>query len=407
MSEYGYVKMPPATPENSRKASIIGIGETDYGKDYQAMRERKEGWKPLTRDELIKLAFDRALKDSGLEAKDIDGLAVSATFDPPDPDALAGHLGLAPRRAWKNGHIMAGPLPAVCGEIISGSHDIVAMVFCVTPRTARRVFGGAATHEPGQGGPSSYYYYHPWGWSSQAAHWAMIATYYQNQYGASEEDIGAVPIQIREHASANPNAVMQEPLSLEQYLKSRYIVRPLRLFDICLVNDGAVCLIVSRADLARGLANPPVDIAGWGESYVKRDKLDVMVRQRLRPVIQDAASQVFAMAGLSLDQVNHFEGYDPGSIHLINQVEGYGFTDPGTGLAFCKAGQMTLGGRIPTNTSGGNMSDSYMQGWSQIAEVVRQLRHQAGPRQIEGAEVSLSALTQSDATHPILFQRGA
>ena len=407
MSEYGYVKMPPSTPENSRKTSIVGIGETDYFRDYQAARERREGWKPLSRDQLIKLAFDRALADSGLEAKAVDGLAVSATFDPPDPNELAGQLGLSPRRAWRNGHIMAGPLPAVCGEILSGNHDVIAMVFCVTPRTARRVFGGAATHEPGQAGPSSYYYYHPWGFSSQAAHWALIATHYQNVYGATEEDIGAVPIQVRRHASANPNAIMQKPLTMDQYLSSRYIVRPLHLFDICLHNDGAVCLIVSRTDMARDLPNVPVDVAGWGESYVKQDKMDMMVRQRLRPIMQDAAAQVFSMAGLGLEDVDHFEGYDAGSIHLINQVEGFGFADPGTGLDFCKDGQMTFGGRIPTNTSGGNMSESYMQGWSQVVEVVRQLRHQAGPRQVENAQVSLSALTQSDATHPILFQRGA
>lgn len=407
MSEYGYVKMPASIPENSCKTSIVGIGETDYCKDYQAQREKKEGWIPATQQELARLAFERALVDSGLKASDIDGLALSFTYGAPDPDDFARELGISPRRSWLNGHIMAGPLPAACGEIISGTHDVIALVYGVTPRSAGRVFGGASTHAPGTRGPSSYYYYHPWGWSSQAAHWALMATYYQNIYGATEADIGSVPIQVRKHACADPNAVMQTPLTEEQYLDSRYIVRPLHLFDLCMVNDGAVCLIVSRADLARDLANVPVDIAGWAESYVKRDKMDMLIRQRLRPVMQDAAATVFAMAGLSLNDVNHFEGYDASSIHLVNQVEGYGFTEPGTGLEFCKSGQMTFGGRIPTNTSGGNMSGAYLHGWSQVAEVVRQLRRQAGPRQIEDAHVSLLALTQSDASHPILFTRGA
>ena len=410
MSEYGYVKMPASVAENSRKTSIVGVGESDYFNDYQAQREKREGWQPKTQEELVKLAFDRALADSGLSTEDIDGLALSFTYGAPDPDDFAKELGISPRRSWLNGHIMAGPLPAAAGEILAGKHDVIALVYGVTPRSARRVFGGSSTHEPGQAGPSSYYYYHPWGFSSQAAHWALMATYYQNAHGATEADIGSGPIQVRKHASANPNAVMQTPLTMEQYLASRYIVRPLHLYDLCMVNDGAICLIISRADLAREITrsteNVPVDIAGWGESYVKRDKMDMLIRQRLRPVMQDAASQMFSMSGLTLDNVDHFEGYDAASFHLINQIEGYGFTAPGTGLEFCKDGQMTFGGRIPTNTGGGNMSGSYMHGWSQVVEVVRQLRHQAGPRQVEGAQVSLSTLTQTDASHPILFQRG-
>jgi acetyl-CoA acetyltransferase len=190
-------------------------------------------------------------------------------------------------------------------------------------------------------------------------------------------------------------------------MASRYIVKPMHLFDICLVNDGAVCLIISEADRARDCAKPPVDIAGWGEAYITKNKMKTMIEDRLRPQMQEAAAQVFGMAGVSLDEVGHFEGYDAGSIHLINHIEGFGFTEPGTGLDFCKDGQMTLGGRIPTNTSGGNLSHSYMQGWSQCAEAVRQLRREAGPRQIEGVEVSMTCLSQTDATHPILFTRGA
>jgi len=410
MSEFGFVKIPPSVPENSRKTSIIGIGESDYFKDYQAQREKKDGWQPATQEELAKLAFERALADSGLSKKDIDGLALSFTYGAPDPDTFAKELGLSPRKSWINGHIMAGPLPAACGEIIAGNNDIIALVYGVTPKTARRVFGGTATYASGQGGPTTYYYYHPWGWSSQAAHWALMTTYYQNLYGVSEAELGAVPIQIREHACANSNAVMQTPLSEEQYLNSRYIVRPLRLYDMCLVNDGAVCLIISRAELAREITrssnNAPVDIVGWGESYIKNNKLDVMIKQNLRPIMQDAAAQVFAMSGLTIDDVDHFEAYDASSFHLVTQVEGYGFTAPGTGYQFCRDGQLTLGGRIPTNTAGGNMSGSYLHGWSQVAEVVRQLRHQAGDCQIKDAQVSLLALTQTDATHPILFERG-
>jgi acetyl-CoA acetyltransferase len=85
-------------------------------------------------------------------------------------------------------------------------------------------------------------------------------SYYQGKYGVTEEDLGAVAIQVRSHATANSNAVMQTPITLEDYMASRYIVRPRHLFDMCLVNDGAVCLIVSRADRARDLPQTPVAV---------------------------------------------------------------------------------------------------------------------------------------------------
>lgn len=406
MAEHGYVTMPPKTAECSRKVSVVGVGETDFHDDYRAERKREPGWEPPTTESLCKTAFERALADAGLKPEEIDGLAMSYTYGGPEPADMAKSLGIQPKEAWINGHIMAGPLPAACGEVISGNNDIVALIFCVASRSAGRKFGGM-TFAGGMGGPSSYYYYHPWGWSSQAAHWATMAAHYFNKYGKREEDLGVVPQQVRQHASVNPNAIMQKPFTIEEYLASRYIVKPMHLFDICLVNDGAVCLIISGADRARDCAKPPVDVAGWGEAYIEKNKMKTMIEDRLRPQMQQTAAQVFGMAGLTIDDVGHFEGYDAGSIHLINQVEGFGFTDPGTGLDFCKDGQMTLGGRIPTNMSGGNMSQSYMQGWSQCVEAVRQLRHEAGPRQAQGVQASLTCLAQTDAVHPILFTRGA
>lgn len=406
MSGYGAVAMPAAARELSRKAAIIGVGETDFHEDYKAERARAPGYESPTLEALIGKAFERALADSGLSREDIDGLSLSFTYGGPPPEELAPQLGLKPRYAIANGNIMAGPLPRVCAAIAAGEADVVAMIFAVASRSAGRQFGGDTFPAGGGGAPSSYYYYHPWGWSSQAAHWAFMFSHYQAAYGVREEDLGAVALQVREHASRNPNAVMQKPLTIEDYMASRYIVRPLHLFDICLVNDGAVCLIVSKAELAQKGAKPPVLVAGWGEAKVKANKMQVMVRERLRPIIQDAGRQALTMADVALSDVGHFEGYDASSIHLINQVEGYGFVEPGQGIDFCKAGGMGPGGRIPTNTEGGNLSGSYMQGWSQVVEAVRQLRHEAGPRQVNGVNVSMSSLVQTDQAHPIVYVRG-
>ena len=411
MAEYVPLVMPPAARELSRKAAVVGIGETDFHDDYRAQRKPPPGYEPPTTEGLATTAFERALADSGLTRGDIDGLTGSFTYGGPPPVELAHLLGVKPRWNISNGNIMAGPLPVVCAAIAEGKADTVAMIYAVNSRTAGRVFGGS-THPAGSplgdgyGTPPSYYYYHPWGWSSQAAHWAMIFAHYQMKYGVREEDLGAVAQQIRRHASRNPNAVMQTPFTIEEYMASRYIVRPLHLLDICLVNDGAVCLIVRRADTARDMAKPAVDVAGWGEAKIKHSKLDVMVRQQLRPQLEEAGGQAFVMAGLSQADIGHFEGYDAGSMHLINQIEGYGFAKSGEGVAFCQAGEMELTGRLPTNTEGGNLSASYMHGWSQVAETVRQLRHEAGERQVAGVHYAMTSLAQTDQAHPIIFARG-
>ncbi len=405
MADIYKIDMPPAARELSRKASIVGIGESDYADDYKAQRAKLPGFESPTVESLTMRAFERALADSGLRREDIDGLACSFTYGGPPPEEMAQMLGLCPRYCETNGNIMAGPLPVVCGAIAEGKADCVAMIYGVASRSIGRVFGGTG---PGSlhGGPSSYYYFHPWGWSSQAAHWAMICSLYMAKYGVREEDLGAVAQQVRRHASRNPNAVMQKPFTIEEYMASRYIVRPLHLLDICLVNDGAVCLIVRRADMARDMAHMPVDVAGWGEGIVTHNKFDFMVRQQLRPQIAQAGRQAFAMAGLSQAEIGHFEGYDASSFHLINQIEGLGFVPQGEGVAFCQAGGMELDGRLPTNTEGGNLSASYMHGWSQVAETVRQLRGEAGERQVAGLSYAMTCLAQTDQAHPLIFARG-
>jgi hypothetical protein len=113
------------------------------------------------------------------------------------------------------------------------------------------------------------------------------------------------------------------------------------------------------------------------------------------------------MANVALSDVQHFEGYDASTIHLINHIEGHGFVKPGAGLEFCKAGEMAPGGSLPVNMAGGILSGSYMHGWNHVAEIVRQLRHEAGPRQIKGVEISMFSLAQTDQVHPMVFMRGA
>lgn len=406
MAESAIYKMPAAAPEMRNKAAIVGLGETDYHNDYQAARAKAPGYEPLTSEGLAKTAFERALADSGLTRKDIDGVSVSYLYGGPSAADTAQMLGIDARYTVELPGIMAGTLPAACAAIAAGKCDTIAMIYAVATRSIGRKFGGSV-FKGEEGVPTSYYYHNPWGWSSQAAHWAFIWNYYRSVYGATEEDLGSVAIQLRKNAMTNPNAVMQKPITMEDYLQSRYIVHPLHLLDFCLVNDGGVCLIVRRADKTSDLPHTPVLVSGWGESKVRNNKFDALVRHRLRPQMEDAAAQAFGMAGIARSDVQHLEGYDASSIHLIDQVEGFGFVEPGSGLQFCKAGEMAVGGALPVNTGGGMLSESYMHGWNNVAEITRQLRHEAGPRQIPGVEVSMSSLAQTDQVHPVIFTRGA
>jgi acetyl-CoA acetyltransferase len=409
MSDHGALKMPPAARELSGRAAIVGLGESDYALDYQAARAKAPGFEPPTPERLAQTAFERALADSGLKREDIDGVSVSFLYGGPTAAETAEHLGLEPRYAKSQGGIMAGPLPVVCADIAAGEADTVAMIYAVASRSIGRKYGGKTYSDDAMeegGAPLSYYYHHPWGWSSQAAHWAFVWSYYQAAHGATEADLAEVAMQLRRNAMANDNAIMRKPLTLEDYLASRYVVRPLHLFDLCLVNDGAVCLIVRRADKASGLPHAPVLVAGWGESKVKETKMDYLVRQRLRPQCQDAAAQAFGMAGLSPADVGHFEGYDASTIHLISQLEGFGFAEPGAGLAGWKTGDYAPRGKLPVNTAGGMLSGSYMHGWNHVAEITRQVRGEAGERQTPNLKAALFSLAQTDQVHPILFTRG-
>lgn len=404
MGKGSWVSMPDADRALAGRAAIVGLGETDYGEDYRAARAKAPGYEGHTSESLTMLAFERALEDCGLERTDIDGISCSFLYGGPSPAETAELLGIRPRYLATGSGIMVGSIPSAVAAIAEGKADTIALIYAAATRSIGRKFGGQVHQE--NAAPASYYYHHPWGFSSQAAHWALIWQQYQRQFGATEADMASVAIQMRDNAMRTHHAIMTKPLTVEAYLASRYVVKPLHLFDLCLVNDGGVCLILQRADMARDRPHAPVTVAGWGESYVTQDKLEALVTHRLRPHFAESGQQALDMAGLSLADIGHFECYDAATMHLINHLEGHGFVKEGEGVAFCKAGEMAVGGTLPVNTAGGMLSGSYMHGWNHVAEITRQLRHEAGERQVTGVRASMFSLAQTDQVHPLIFTRG-
>jgi acetyl-CoA acetyltransferase len=245
--------------------------------------------------------------------------------------------------------------------------------------------------------------------TSPGAYVALMYERYRHQYGVGDDALAALAINNRAYAQRNPRAVMRTPLTREEYLSSRFIAEPLRLYDYCLINDGGVALLLTTAERARRLPQPLVTVAGLGRSDLNRDATT------LRPRLEDfyhcghtaVAEQVSAMSGLGPEDIDVLGIYDSFSIHIPVALEGFGFCPPGQAPALARSGLTGPGGRLPVNTSGGNLSESYMQGWNHQVELIRQLRHQTGARQVEAARTGQYLSDVAGSVMSIVYRRGA
>ena len=385
--------------------AIVGIGETDYLKDYRAgargnASERGSGDK--THYQLAVTAVRRALEDAGLKNSDIDGLSVGGQLE---ESRTAEVLGLNP--TWCHSADAPRSVIAAVQAINAGLCNTVLCVYGNAQRSINTQYGG-----PNARGQLSYTFYAPWGMTSQGGLYAMTFHRHQMLYGTTSEQLGAVAVAFRKHASMNPNAVMYgKPITIEDYMESRYVARPLHLLDYCLINDGGVAFIIQRADMAKDRPHPPVLVSGFGWSEADRENT------QLRPRLKDfyhtqhhgVRDQIFPMAGVGPKDVDVFATYDSFSTHLLFSLEGFGYCKEGEGGAFIQDGRIEIGGEIPANTSGGMLSESYMQSWNHQPELVRQLRHayEGTPRQVQGAEIAHYVGDASGRVASVIYTRGS
>lgn len=226
-----------------------------------------------------------------------------------------------------------------------------------------------------------------YGMFGAAASYAMIARRYMHEYGVTSRQFGAVAVTFRKHASLNPIAQMRESITIGDHQNSHWVVEPLRLLDCCLVSDGGRALIVTSTERARNLKQPPAYIMGMGQGHPFYDPLR---RQTLTVTgAVESGKTAFAMAGITPKDVDVCAIYDSFTFVVPMQLEDLGFCGKGEGGAFVEEGRIALGGELPTNTSGGLLSEVYTQGWVGTHEAVRQLRGDCGERQVPGAEIAL------------------
>ena len=368
------------------KAVVCGVGESVYG------RRLKRSAIDLGAD-----AVRAAVTDAGLTKSDIDGMVV--TFGSPlgaDADTLAFALGLDLRvynQTWAHGRFTGSALQWAAMTVAAGLADVVACVAAVSFSGVRRLrIGGGGDREGAREGGGGHGEDPVFGMTSPGAGAALMAQKYFARYGATSEDLASVPIALRRHATLNPLAMYQEPLTLDEYLAARYVAEPLRIFDYCQVNDGATCVMVTTPERAADLAQPPVFLGGmqglpagrhefmWthpGFGTAQQDEFD-----------WDPGSQpVHAMAGTTSADIDAFFTYDAFSPLVWLALERWGFCGMGEAKDFTKNGRIELGGELPTNTNGGLLSEGHVMAWNHHVEIVRQLRGDCGPRQVEGAEV--------------------
>lgn len=358
-----------------RKAAITGIGVSRQGK--------LPGETPLT---LATEAVVAALADSGIEKREIDGLlTMPGTTSPEGPKhylAVGEHLGINP--SWTGSMSMGG---ATAGALVqqaalaisAGMANVVLCVFGDTARSGGNRFDAAAGRGDSWG---------IWGMFGNAANSAIGARRHMDLYGTTSEQLGWIAVTARKHARMNPLATMQDPMTIEDHQASRMIVDPLHLLDCCIISDGAVALLVTSPERAAAAKQPPVSIWGMGQGHTLMN-LGTPEWWYL-PHQADCISRAYRMAGVGPSDIDVAQLYDNFTVAVLFWLEHAGFVPRGEAGLFVEGGErITFGGQLPINTAGGNLSESYMQGWLHIVEGVRQIRGQAGDRQVDGAELCL------------------
>ncbi len=359
-------------------AAIAGLGMTAMGRVYGRSAQSFAA-------EAVRLA----VADAGLGLADVDGLLVSHGVTTVGL-GLQGELGLTDLALLSSMHAFgatAGSMIAyAAGAVTSGLATTVACVFADAPLraggSAGAAYGGARrlTGWRGLVGAAGIAGVNPL--------YALAARRHMDAYGTTTDQLGAIAVAQRAWAAGNPAAQLRTPMTLADHQASRWIAEPLRLFDCCLVSNGAVAVIVTTSARAAALAQPPVQVAGFAQDHPGR----TLVRGEdfgLRTGAAISGPRALAMAGVTLADVDVVELYDCYTYTVLVSLEDYGFCAKGEGGPFAASGALGPAGSLKVNTGGGQLSAYYMWGFTPLSEAVIQVRGQGGDRQCARHDVCL------------------
>ncbi|HVU87847.1 MAG TPA: thiolase family protein [Pirellulales bacterium] len=363
------------------KYAIVGTGKSRLG---------QVGLNSLA---LLEEAIKNALDDAGLTNKDVDGVVVRGPDDVYSHHQLvAARLGIDVNFSTSLDNGGASQILAIILAVMAIEAGLATTVVCgygrdSWTRTHSEGRGHAqndlipAAQRPREHGPE-------FGHFGAVSQHAFGARRHMFEYGTTRKDFAAIATAFREHALRNPDAVMKKPLTIDDYFKARLVVDPFGLFDCSLNSDGAGAVVVTSTERAKSLRRKPVLIKGFAthnntKGWIEEDHM-------LSTGAVESGARAFKMAGLGPREVDTAQIYDCFTYMVLTQLEDYGFCKKGEGGEFVRSGALRLDGALPTNTSGGQLSEAHIEGMLQIVEGARQLQGiYATDRQVPDAEIAL------------------
>lgn len=356
-------------------AAVVGIGRTQY-----VRRSGRTGLSMAT--EAIRAAID----DAGLTVGDVDGVTCFNTGDPANSLRVAHSLGIDDLRwgltVYAGGNQVATVMANAAATVISGLAETV-VVYRVLDSGVRY---GKITGPVSVGGFEQFAA--PHGYMVPPQWFAMWARRHQHVYRSTCEDLGAIAINNRRHAAANPHAIARDPLTLDQYLDGRWVVEPFRVYDCAYEVDGAVALVVTSTERAKDLRHPAVypigaaDCMGVGGMPDLWDDMTTMYSR-------EAAPRLWSRTGLGPADMDIACMYDCFTYTIMATFEDFGFCGKGEVGDYFREGRATYGGDVVVNPHGGLLSEGYLHGLNHHYEAVLQLRGAAGDRQVPDARLAL------------------
>ena len=358
--------------------AIAGVGLAGCGE--------APGW---TEMEIAAAAAKSALDDAGLTARDVDGLVIASTNIFMSGLALAEHLGVRPKfteSTMVGGSSFVGHLIPAALALNAGLCDTILVAYGSNQRTG--VGRGEAGKYKMALDPQPFE--HPYKPFNPPTSYALAAARHMHQFGTTRAQLAEIAVAARRWAQLNPEAFAREPLTLDEVLKSRMISDPLTVRDCCLVTDGGGAYVLTRAERAKDFTKPPAYLLGAGTAHWHR-QISQMPDLTVTAATE-SGQRAYEMAGLGPRDVDVVELYDAFTINTLLFLEDLGFCKKGEGGAFVSGGRIAPGGALPVNTNGGGLSCVHpgMYGIFLVIEAVRQLRGEAGERQVKDAAVALA-----------------
>lgn len=365
-----------------KRIGIIGIGHGVFGRRSDA-----------TVQELAFEAFKAAIEDAGIDKQDLDASVIGSVPEYHKQRSLPGvvqeYLGLVPKPTWLTEVACASGSAAIRTAWMSiqcGFHDLVAVIGCqkMTELTTPEIL--ALMGRVGEVQWESIY------GTTFPAYYAMFARRHMYQFGTTREQLLEVAVKNHFYGAKNPKALFQKTITMEKALESDDVALPFQIYDCCANADGAACVILAGEDKAREISEKPVWLDGLGCATAS---MSVLRRPNLvgLPSAAEAAREAYKMAGVAPEEIQVAQVHDCFTIAEIMAYEDLGFCTKGEGGRFISERQSYIGGKHPVNVDGGLKAKGHpigATGVSQTYEIAKQLRGEAGDRQVPDARIGLT-----------------